>query len=75
LEAWRQSEVVEAKVWMSALIPNRTRETHAEAHGQTVPLDGDFLVGGGQGPHPGAIGLAEEDINCLCTMDAVLREE
>jgi HK97 family phage portal protein len=74
LEAWRQSEVVEGKEWMSALIADRTRATHMEAHGQVVALDGNFEVGAGAGPHPGAIGLAEEDINCLCTMKAVVEE-
>jgi HK97 family phage portal protein len=73
LEAWRQSGVVAEKIWISALIPGRTRESHFAAHGQTVPLDADFLVGGGSGPAPGQIGLAGEDINCLCTMSAVVR--
>lgn len=72
LEAWRQtSGVVAGKRWLSALVPT-TRPSHQAAHGQVVPLDADFHVGGGSGPHPGAIGLAGEDINCLCSMTSVL---
>jgi SPP1 gp7 family putative phage head morphogenesis protein len=72
LEAWKQSDVVESKVWLAAL-DDRTRETHAEAHGQSVGLDEDFQVGDGSGPAPGQIGLAEEDINCRCSMTAELK--
>lgn len=71
LASWRQTGVVAGKTWMSAL-DSRTRGTHVEAHGQTVPIDADFKVDGGSGPHPGAIGIAGEDINCRCFMTAVL---
>lgn len=74
-EAWVQSGVVEGKTWISALIPDRTRDSHVQAHGQTVPLRTNFRVGAGEGPTPGQIGLAEEDINCLCTMSTVLKGE
>jgi HK97 family phage portal protein len=72
LEGWKQSGVVKGKAWLATLGDDRTRESHDGAHGQTVGLDEDFTVGAGQGPHPGAIGVAEEDINCRCTMTAVL---
>lgn len=79
LEAYRQSGAVQKKTWLSALEPNRTRESHVEAHmryqAEPIPLDEDFEVGGGAGPHPGAIGLPEEDINCLCTMQPVVEED
>lgn len=71
VEAWRQSGVVKGKRWLAEL-DDRTRETHQVAHGQTVGLDEDFEVGAGRGPAPGQIGLAEEDINCRCTVTAVL---
>jgi HK97 family phage portal protein len=67
LEAARQSGVVKRKTWLAAL-DERTRETHVEAHGQSVGLDEDFQVGAGSGPAPGQIGLPEEDINCRCTL-------
>lgn len=69
LEAWRQSDVVRTKSWLAAL-DERTRETHVLAHGQTVALDEDFVVGTGRGPAPGQMGVAEEDINCRCSMKA-----
>lgn len=74
LLAWEQSDVVDGKVWLAAL-DKRTRETHVAAHGQQVGLHEDFSVGGGSGPAPGQIGLAEEDIQCRCTMTAVLKEK
>jgi HK97 family phage portal protein len=73
LESWKQSGVVEKKVWLAAL-DNRTRESHQEAHGQQVGLDEDFVVGTGRGQAPGLIGVAEEDIQCRCTMTAIVKE-
>jgi HK97 family phage portal protein len=76
LEAWKQSGVVEKKSWLSALLPDRTRDSHVEAHvryqATPIPIDEDFEVGSGRGPCPGMMGVAEEDINCLCTMTAVV---
>ncbi len=72
LEAWKQSGLVAGKVWLAAL-DDRTRDSHVEAHGQEVGLEEDFVVGGARGPAPGQMGEAEEDINCRCTMTAVLK--
>ncbi len=72
LEGWRQSDVVKRKQWLATMSDDRTRETHVEAHGQEVALDDDFEVGDGSGPAPGQIGLASEDIQCRCTMLAVV---
>jgi SPP1 gp7 family putative phage head morphogenesis protein len=71
LEAWKQSGVVTKKRWLATL-DERTRETHTAAHGQVVPLDDDFEVGGFSGPCPGQMGDAGEDINCRCTMTAIV---
>jgi HK97 family phage portal protein len=73
LLAWDQSGVVESKSWLAAL-DDRTRDSHREAHGQTVGLNEDFVVGDARGPAPGQMGEADEDINCRCTMTAVLKE-
>lgn len=75
--AWKQSGVVTGKRWlastshMGANDPNPVRDSHVEAHGQEVGINEDFTVGNGEGKAPGQIGLAEEDINCRCTMLAV----
>jgi hypothetical protein len=74
IEAWRDTDVVESKAWISALIPGRSRQEHMDAHGQTVPLDGKFDIGGVETPGPGLSGVAEVDINCLCAMTAVVSE-
>jgi HK97 family phage portal protein len=67
--AWDQSEVVQGKTWISALLPGRTREWHAQAHGQTVGLRMNFDVGGEPMFAPGdPNGSAGNVINCLCTM-------
>lgn len=69
--AAQDSGVVQGKTWVAAL-DERTRDTHLEAHDQTVALDQDFTVGAGVGPSPGQIGIAEEDINCRCFLNFVL---
>lgn len=69
--AWEQSGIVSGKRWL-AEIDNRTRDSHVQAHNQIVGINDDFNVGDGAGPTPGQIGLAEEDINCRCSMVAVL---
>lgn len=57
------------KRWVSSR-DERVRDTHAAMDGQEVPVDEDFVnpQTGGRGPHPGALGTAEDDINCRCTM-------
>lgn len=72
LQAWQQSDVVGGKSWLSAL-DQRTRDSHIDAHGQTVDLNADFYVGACVGPAPGQMGCAEEDINCRCAMTAVVK--
>lgn len=71
LRSYQASGVVEKKAWLAAL-DDRTRETHKEAHGQTVGLDEDFKVGGAVGPAPGQMGKADEDVNCRCAIRPVL---
>lgn len=70
-EGWKQSEIEGSKVWIAAL-DSRTRESHRAAHGLQVPLSEDFgLISGAKGASPGQTGVAEEDINCRCTMDYI----
>lgn len=58
------------KTWV-AVGDNRTRPAHAEANGQTVPIDQPFDVGGEKLMFPGdPNGSAGNIINCRCTMRA-----
>lgn len=72
--SWAQSGVVTGKRWIAAL-DSRTRASHIAAHGQVVAIDDNFRVGAGSGPTPGQIGRASEDVNCRCSMVAVLDTE
>lgn len=55
------------KRWI-ATFDRRTRETHADANGQTVALDQPFSVGGYDLDFPGdPNGPPQEVINCRCT--------
>ena len=62
---------VKKKQWLSARDAD-VRDSHSEADGQTVGLTESFDVGGYPCMHPGATGVAAEDINCRCTHNAVL---
>jgi uncharacterized protein with gpF-like domain len=74
-QAWRQSEVVAGKIWISALIPDRTRDSHFEAHGQVVKLGEMYSVGGASLAYPGdPSGPPGEIINCLCVEQAVIKD-
>jgi len=56
------------KVW-DASLDAKTRETHALADGQRVPIDQPFTVGGYQLMHPGDSSMgapASETIQCRC---------
>ena len=61
----RGADVV--KQWDSTL-DNRTRPSHAALDGQIRELDEPFKVpaNGHEAEHPGAFGIASEDINCRC---------
>jgi hypothetical protein len=72
----RASGVELEKEWI-ATFDERTRETHAIADGQKVPIDRRFDVGGDMLDFPGdSSGSPEEVINCRCTLGFhVLDEE
>lgn len=47
---------------------SRTRDDHFRADGQTVPIDGKFMIGGYEADYPGDPNLpAHLSINCRCT--------
>ena len=57
------------KEWIATLDPLRTRDTHMEADGQTVPLMGKFIVGGVEMDTPGDMSApADEVVNCRCSI-------
>lgn len=59
------------KLWKSwyATMDHRTRPTHAQANGQTVPINQPFTVGGSSLDYPGdPSGPGDEVIHCRCTV-------
>jgi len=78
-EAWRQSDVVSSKRWLSAL-DERTRTPpdsnfdHLGAHGETVALDEMFVRTGESIERPGGeSGSAGNVVNCRCSLTALLK--
>lgn len=59
------------KKWL-ATFDRKTRHTHQELDGQTVPIDGKFNSNGHKAEGPRLFGIAAEDINCRCTTIAVV---
>jgi len=70
VEAYRQSGVVERKMWLATL-DARVRDAHLEAHRQVVEVEANFLVGGEAISHPGE-GSPGNAINCRCTVAPVI---
>lgn len=69
---YEQSGVVQEKEWLAAL-DNRTREAHMAAHGQRVPLQADFEVGGEYLNYPGdPKGSPGNIIFCRCRVVAAV---
>jgi hypothetical protein len=69
-QAHRVSGVVESRQWFAAFI--NTRDAHAELHLDKKPLDQPFVAFTDKGNratamYPGGFGVAELDINCMCT--------
>jgi hypothetical protein len=63
------------KRWTTTLDP-RSRATHVQANGQTVPMDEDFTVGGRPMAYPGdPRGGASNVINCRCVLIYVTPED
>ena len=77
LKGYEQAESygVELKrVWTSTL-DDRTRDTHQNMDGQVADEDGMFDVNGVRAEGPGLTGVAEEDINCRCTVRVEVEDE
>lgn len=66
---------VEVKKWWKDSDDERVRSGHRHmgrkySKENAIPYNEDFVndLTGGVGPHPGALGTAEDDINCRCIM-------
>jgi len=59
---------LEAKRMWVATLDDRTRDTHRELDGKYEDRKGLFHIRGLSTPAPGMFGIAEEDINCRCTV-------
>ena len=55
------------KQW-DASLDKKTRKSHRELDGQIRELEDEFEVGSHKAMHPGAFGIASEDINCRCAL-------
>jgi SPP1 gp7 family putative phage head morphogenesis protein len=75
MQAASATGILMDKEWLAAA-DERTRETHVEADGQIVPMDGTFRIGDALMEYPGdPAGPAEEVINCRCTLAYIPREQ
>ena len=63
------------KQWLSS-DDEKVRPTHQDLDGQTVGVNEDFVIvsTGKTAPSPAAFGEASEDINCRCTIVAVIED-
>jgi SPP1 gp7 family putative phage head morphogenesis protein len=67
--------IIGAQEWLAAH-DNRTRDSHAAADGQRVPLGASFSVGGVMLAYPGdPAGPPEETARCRCTIAFVPTED
>jgi SPP1 gp7 family putative phage head morphogenesis protein len=74
LAAYQISGLVDGKEWL-AVQDGQTRDTHRHLDGQRTGITGEFVSSSGartQGP--GLFGVAEEDINCRCTLRPVIKD-
>lgn len=64
----------EGKRWLSTR-DQRVRDSHIALDGQERAVNEDFEspVTGARGPHPGNLGVPEEDVNCRCTVISIPR--
>ena len=63
------------KMWITEN-DDSVRETHQELDGVTVKAGEDFVTSGGDAsPSPANFGIESEDVNCRCTMEAIVAKE
>lgn len=59
------------KKWLSARDDN-VRDAHIELNGQIIDVEDEFEYEGNTADAPGNFGVAELDINCRCTLIAII---
>lgn len=59
--------IIMTKTWISSR-DDRTRESHEELDGVTIPVDEPFEIDGDEGMFPGDFSRAENVINCRCAV-------
>ena len=59
------------KQWLTAK-DERVRDTHTELDGVTIDINEKFEIDGYTASEPGGFGVASEDINCRCTLIAII---
>jgi SPP1 gp7 family putative phage head morphogenesis protein len=70
-----EENMIEKKEWL-ATMDDKTRESHAEANGQVVPIDEPFQVGDAELMHPlDPSGPPEEICNCRCDELPVIEQK
>lgn len=74
LAAYQISGLVDAKEWL-AVPGDETRETHRALDGQQRSIQDEFQSeSGNTAQGPGLFGVAEEDINCRCTVRPIIKD-
>lgn len=71
--AYDVAEIVERKQWVSTP-DDRTRDEHSALNGQVKNLRAPFEISGFCSMYPGGFGVAHLDVNCRCTITAVISE-
>ena len=70
---YKQSGLVEKKQWIATESDwDNVRDEHQALHNDIVALDEPWSIDGSTTMHPGGFGVAHLDINCRCTMIAVV---
>jgi SPP1 gp7 family putative phage head morphogenesis protein len=74
LAAYQISGLVDGKEWL-AVPGDETRETHRALDGTVVGIKEEFVSeSGARTQGPGLFGVAEEDINCRCTVLPTIKD-
>ncbi len=69
LAAYQMSGLVDSKEWLAVQGDDATRESHEQLDGSVVGIVDEFhSISGHSAQGPGLFGIAEEDINCRCTV-------